>query len=67
MQSWMLSVIQSRRQPTFLRLGMGNLEWLVDAGYILMVWLMAMAMAVGTWGVSRIPKFVPPKKPAKPL
>ena len=40
----------------FLRLGMGNLEWLVDAGYILMVWLMAMAMAVGTWGVSRIPQ-----------
>ena len=33
MQSWMLSVIQSRRQPTFCTL-VWELAWLVDAGYI---------------------------------
>lgn len=66
MQSWMLSVIQSRRQPTFCTLVWG-MAWLVDAGYILyilMVWLMAMAMVVGT--ISSIPQ-VCSHKITKPL
>lgn len=54
----------------FLHLGMGNSEWLgwlMPGIYILMVWLMAMAMVVGTWGVSRIPQVCSPEKTAKPL